>query len=91
MSFPINLCALVVRCSGPKNLFVDREQFAFSRLDPFCFLRRVIFQASMIPERRIAGNPASDRLICCSRIPRDAKFGDAREAGRTAAFGWDGA
>ena len=37
MSFPINLCALVVRCSGQKNLFVDSEQLVFSRLDPFFF------------------------------------------------------
>ena len=90
MSFPINLCALVVRCPGSKNLFVDREQLAFSRLDPFYFCVRVIFRASTISERRITGNTASDRLICCSRIPRDAKFGDAREVERAAACGWDG-
>ena len=31
---PINFCTLVVRCSGPKNLFVDIEQLVFNRLDP---------------------------------------------------------
>ncbi len=91
MSFPINLCAPVVRCSGPKNPFVDREQFCLQSTRSILFLRRVIFQASTISERRISGNTAPDRLICYSRILRGAKFGGVREAGQTAAFGWDGA
>ena len=89
MLFPINLRMLVVRCFEPKDLFVDSDQLFFSRLDPFFFFVERSFWTSLISERRIAGNPASGRLICRSRIPRDTKFGEAREAGRAAALGWD--
>ena len=91
---PVNEEILWSRTAHNRSAKVNRKRHQLllhSKPRSILFLRRVIFQASTISERRIARNTAPDRLICCSRIPRDAKFWGAREAGRTAAFGWDGA
>ena len=48
------------------------------------------FASHGIRERQISLSDAGFPAIRRSGIPRDAKFGDAREVERTAAFGWDG-
>ena len=70
------------------DLFVDNQQL--SSVDS---IHSLLLSSDLlgltIPERRIAGDLAPDRSICRSRILWDTKFGEAREAGRTAALGWD--
>ena len=88
MLFPTGFGMLVMRCLG--SIISLSITSNFSSVDSIhSFLSSSDLLNLTVSERRVAGNPASDRSICRSRILRDTKFGEAREAGRTAALGWD--